>query len=97
MTASLWQQCLTRLQEELPSGEFGLWIRPLQAEFGDRSLTLYAANRFILDWVRDKYLLRINSLFTEICGADAPTLHFAVGRRPAAAAPRPRRPRAASS
>ena len=86
MTASLWQQCLTRLQEELPSGEFGLWIRPLQAEFGDRSLTLYAANRFILDWVRDKYLLRINSLFTEICGADAPTLHFAVGRRPAAAA-----------
>lgn len=86
MTASLWQQCLTRLQEELPSGEFGLWIRPLQAEFGDRSLTLYAANRFILDWVRDKYLLRINSLFTEICGADAPTLHFAVGRRPAVAA-----------
>ena len=85
MTASLWQQCLTRLQEELPSGEFGLWIRPLQAEFGDRSLTLYAANRFILDWVRDKYLLRINSLFTEICGADAPTLHFAVGRRPTAA------------
>ena len=87
MTASLWQQCLTRLQEELPSGEFGLWIRPLQAEFGDRSLTLYAANRFILDWVRDKYLLRINSLFTEICGADAPTLHFAVGRRPTAPAP----------
>ena len=83
MTASLWQQCLTRLQEELPSGEFGLWIRPLQAEYGDRSLTLYAANRFILDWVRDKYLLRINSLFTELCGADAPTLHFAVGRRPA--------------
>ena len=87
MTASLWQQCLTRLQEELPSGEFGLWIRPLLAEFGDRSLTLYAANRFILDWVRDKYLLRINSLFSEICGSDAPTLHFAVGRRPSAAAP----------
>ena len=86
MTASLWQQCLTRLQEELPSGEFGLWIRPLQAEFGDRSLTLYAANRFILDWVRDKYLLRINSLFSEICGSDAPTLRFAVGRRPTAAA-----------
>ena len=41
---------------------------------------------FILDWVRDKYLLRINSLFSEICGSDAPTLHFAVGRRPTAAA-----------
>jgi chromosomal replication initiator protein len=87
LTASLWQQCLTRLQEELPSGEFGLWIRPLQAEIGDHSLTLYAANRFILDWVRDKYLLRINSLFQEMCGSDAPTLHFAVGRRPSATTP----------
>lgn len=89
MTASLWQQCLTRLQEELPSGEFGLWIRPLQAEFGDHALTLYAANRFILDWVRDKYLLRINSLFQEFCGSDAPTLHFAVGRPSTVSVSRP--------
>ena len=59
MTGSLWQQCLNRLQDELPSGEFSMWIRPLQAEAGERTLTLYAPNRFILDWVRDKYLLRI--------------------------------------
>jgi chromosomal replication initiator protein len=31
-------------------------------------------------------LFCINSLFSEICGSDAPTLHFAVGRRPTAAA-----------
>jgi len=81
VTASLWQQCLNRLQDELPSGEFSMWIRPLQAESGDRSLTLYAPNRFILDWVRDKYLLRINGLIAEFCGSDAPQLRFDIGSR----------------
>ncbi len=34
-----------------------MWIRPLQAELSDNTLALYAPNRFVLDWVRDKYLL----------------------------------------
>jgi chromosomal replication initiation ATPase DnaA len=32
-----------------------MWIRPLQAELSDNTLALYAPNRFVLDWVRDKY------------------------------------------
>ena len=64
-----------------------MWIRPLQAELSDRMLTLYAPNRFILDWVRDKYLLRINALISEFCGADAPALRFDIGSRNHAAAP----------
>ncbi|MGL5949104.1 MAG: chromosomal replication initiator protein DnaA [Aeromonas sp.] len=82
MTASLWQQCLNRLQDELPSAEFSMWIRPLQAELSDNTLTLYAPNRFVLDWVRDKYLIRVNSIITEICGAQSPTLRFDIGSRP---------------
>lgn len=82
MTASLWQQCLNRLQDELPSAEFSMWIRPLQAELSDNTLTLYAPNRFVLDWVRDKYLLRVNGIINELCGADAPTLRFDIGNRP---------------
>ncbi|WP_409421466.1 chromosomal replication initiator protein DnaA [Pseudaeromonas sp. ZJS20] len=81
MTTSLWQHCLNRLQDELPSGEFSMWIRPLQAEVSDSTLTLYAPNRFILDWVRDKYLLRINGLIAEFCGSDAPALRFDIGSR----------------
>ena len=64
-----------------------MWIRPLQAELSDRMLTLYAPNRFILDWVRDKYLLRVNALIAEFCGADAPALRFDIGSRNHAAAP----------
>jgi len=58
-----------------------MWIRPLQAEVSDSALTLYAPNRFILDWVRDKYLLRINGLIAEFCGSDAPALRFDIGSR----------------
>ncbi len=51
MSLSLWQQCLARLQDELPATEFSMWIRPLQAELSDNTLALYAPNRFVLDWV----------------------------------------------
>ncbi|ARU92318.1 chromosomal replication initiator protein DnaA [Tatumella citrea] len=85
MSLTLWQQCLTRLQDELPATEFSMWIRPLQAELNDNTLALYAPNRFVLDWVRDKYINSINGLLNEFCGVDIPQLRFEVGARPAAA------------
>ncbi|WP_406665366.1 chromosomal replication initiator protein DnaA [Gallaecimonas sp. GXIMD1310] len=81
MGASLWQQCLDRLQDELPTQQFSMWIRPLQVELGDRALTLFAPNRFVLDWVRDKYMTRINELLGELCGSEAPSLFFEVGSK----------------
>ncbi|TMP64874.1 chromosomal replication initiator protein DnaA, partial [Pseudoalteromonas ruthenica] len=68
--------CLYVLQDELPSQQFSMWVRPLQAESTDDTLTIYAPNRFVLDWVREKYLNRINELLIEICGDEAPKLHF---------------------
>ena len=49
VSLSLWQQCLARLQDELPATEFSMWIRPLQAELSDNTLALYAPNR--LCWI----------------------------------------------
>ncbi|WP_276326039.1 DnaA N-terminal domain-containing protein, partial [Vibrio scophthalmi] len=88
MSSSLWLQCLQQLQEELPATEFSMWVRPLQAELSDNTLTLFAPNRFVLDWVRDKYLNSINRLLQEYCGNDIPNLRFEVGSRPVAA-PKP--------
>ncbi|SPP31827.1 Chromosomal replication initiator protein DnaA [Arsenophonus endosymbiont of Aleurodicus floccissimus] len=82
MSFSLWQQCLARLQDELPAAEFSMWIRPLQAELSDNTLALYAPNRFVLDWVRDKYINNINELLSDFCGSDVPTLKFEVGNKP---------------
>ena len=75
---SIWNQCLDRLQQDLPIQQFSMWIRPLQAELGDSHLTLYAPNRFVLDWVRDKYFSQINNLLSEFCGDKAPQLRFEV-------------------
>lgn len=82
MSCLLWQQCLTRLKDELPPAEFSMWIRPLQAQMSDNTLALYAPNRFVLDWVSDKYLDNINSLLNDLCGSDTPVLHFEVGSKP---------------
>lgn len=84
MEHSLWQRCLTVLQEELPAQQFSMWIRPLQCVVTDNILTLYAPNRFVLDWVRDKYVNRINELITMTDGEDPYLLRFDVGSKPLA-------------
>ncbi len=76
---SLWQRCLSALQEELPAQQFSMWIRPLQCVVNDNIMTLYAPNRFVLDWVRDKYVNRINELITLNDDADSYLLKFDVG------------------
>jgi chromosomal replication initiator protein len=58
-----------------------MWIRPLQAELRDNTLALYAPNRFVLDWVREKYLNNINRLLDDFCGAQKLQLYFAVGHK----------------
>lgn len=87
MAVTLWQQCVGRLQDELSAQQFSMWIRPLQAEMDGDTLVLYAPNRFVLDWVRDKYINIINQFFTEQLGSEAPKLRFDIGSKPAAQRP----------
>lgn len=91
MSVALWQQCLDYLQDELNSQQFNTWIRPLQAEVGEpNELSLLAPNRFVRDWVSDKYLKRINELLRELSPAKPPKVSLTVGSRRAAPAPQPR-------
>ena len=78
---SLWNQCLERLRQELPTQQFSMWIRPLVCDEQEGYVALYAPNRFVLDWVRDKYLDNITGLLREFAGADAPQLHLEVMTR----------------
>lgn len=91
MSVALWQQCLNSLQDELSSQQFNTWIRPLQAEDGETDeLCLLAPNRFVRDWVSDKYLKRINELLREVgSSSKPPKVRLTVGsRRAAAVSPR---------
>ncbi len=82
MEHSLWQRCLSILQEELPAQQFSMWIRPLQCVVEANVMTLYAPNRFVLDWVRDKYVNRINELVSLEQSGEPPLLRFDVGSIP---------------
>jgi chromosomal replication initiator protein len=66
----VWQRCIDCLQDELPSQQFNTWIKPLRAEVRDGTtggrLRLFAPNRFVKEWVVDKFLERINELVSEI-------------------------------
>lgn len=71
MSQAVWEKCLDYLQDELPVQQFNTWIRPLQVEDGDgqKTLRLIAPNRFIQDWVSDKFVLRITELYSELAGS----------------------------
>ena len=67
MAEVIWQHCLGHLQAELPTQQFNTWIKPLQIDSlsADQTVRLIAPNRFVKDWVVDKFLDRINELASE--------------------------------
>lgn len=82
MGNSLWPLCVDRLQNELPAQQFNTWIRPLQAEKNDQGIKLLAPNRFVLDWVSDKFLSRITELLGELSeGEPVPLVHMEIGSK----------------
>ncbi len=66
MSEAAWERCVDCLQEEVPSQQFNTWIRPLQCAVNGASLLLLAPNRFVKEWVIDKFQGRIEELLKEI-------------------------------
>ncbi|WP_434518276.1 chromosomal replication initiator protein DnaA [Pseudomonas sp. NFX1] len=81
MSVELWQQCVELLRDELPAQQFNTWIRPLQVEAEGDELRVYAPNRFVLDWVNEKYLGRLLELLGENGSGIAPALSLLIGSR----------------
>nr|WP_314875311.1 chromosomal replication initiator protein DnaA [uncultured Pseudomonas sp.] len=86
MSVELWQQCVELLRDELPAQQFNTWIRPLQVEAEGDELRVYAPNRFVLDWVNEKYLGRLLELLGEHGSGIAPALSLLIGSRRSSAA-----------
>ncbi|MGY8828480.1 MAG: chromosomal replication initiator protein DnaA [Pseudomonadales bacterium] len=81
MSVELWQQCVELLRDELPAQQFNTWIRPLQVEAEGDELRVYAPNRFVLDWVNEKYLSRLLELLTERTNGLVPALSLLIGSK----------------
>jgi chromosomal replication initiator protein len=93
VSVELWQQCVELLRDELPAQQFNTWIRPLQVESAGDELRVYAPNRFVLDWVNEKYMVRLLELLAERANGLAPALSLLIGSKrnaaPRMAAPIP--------
>ncbi|MEF8712276.1 MAG: chromosomal replication initiator protein DnaA [Accumulibacter sp.] len=82
--SSFWSSCLSQFEQELPSQQFNTWIRPLRLEGDDaRGLRLLAPNGFILKWVKERYLARIEALASEYFAAPV-NITLSLGERTAA-------------
>ena len=86
MAQGIWQQCLACLQEELPSQQFNTWIRPLKVNEDSGVIQLLAPNRFVQDWVRDKYFSRIRELVADYATDATHDVQLGVGSSTAPAA-----------
>jgi len=62
---SFWRFCLARFEKELPPQQYKTWIKPLRVQAEGNRLTLVAPNRFVLQWIRDKFLPHIEQLARE--------------------------------
>ncbi len=82
-----WEDCLDRLQAELPATQFNIWIQPLRPNLDGKRLRLLAPNRYIRDWVAERYLNRISELVREISAGELASVDLGVTETPAAAPP----------
>ena len=59
---TFWHYCLEHFQKELPPQQFLTWIKPLACSVDGNVVTLTAPNRFVLQWIRDRFFGRIQEL-----------------------------------
>ncbi len=91
MSESLWSRCLRVLESELPEQQFNTWLRPLQSIPRDGELCLLAPNHYVIEWVTQNTLPRIQELLRAFAEGEVPQVVLEVGTReiiaPAAPAP----------
>jgi chromosomal replication initiator protein len=61
-TRRTWADCLAVFERELTPQQFATWIRPLSCEASTGHWTLRAPNRFVLQWVKERFGHRIEAL-----------------------------------
>lgn len=70
--SEFWSACLNRFEQELPAQQFNTWIKGLQLvndDAGPTHFCLVAPNRFVMQWVRERYLSQIEALGQEFFSA----------------------------
>ncbi len=75
---NFWPACISRFESELSAQQFNTWIKPLYAEIDGDKVRICAPNRFVMQWVKDRFLKKIEQ-FAEELGFPDLKLEFVVG------------------
>jgi chromosomal replication initiator protein len=71
-TDSFWEACLAHFEGELSPQQFKTWIKPLHLTTNDQGLVLWVPNRFVLQWVKDRFLSAISDQAAQHFGRPMP-------------------------
>jgi len=75
----MWSNCLQRLEQELSDQQLNTWIRPLQVVEENNQIRLLAPNRFVLDWIKQNFHEKIQSILTELDSSQSIHLSIEIG------------------
>ncbi len=79
MTPTLWNRCLSQLENELTEQQLNTYIRPLQAHEESDVLRIMAPNRFVLSKVLNNFYQRIHEIATSISEHKDLTVDLVIG------------------
>lgn len=63
---NFWPTCLSRFEQELSTQQFNTWIKPLYAEVEGSTVRIIAPNRFVMQWVKDRFIKKIEQFAHEL-------------------------------
>ncbi|MGY8865756.1 MAG: DnaA N-terminal domain-containing protein, partial [Methylophagaceae bacterium] len=79
MPSSLWEKCLSHLEDELSVQQLNTWLRPLQAIETKDSLCLLAPNAYVQTWVQEQLEQRLNKLVANLTQDKISSVQVEVG------------------
>ncbi len=79
MSSSLWEKCLSHLEDELSVQQLNTWLRPLQAVETKDSLCLLAPNAYVQTWVQEQLEQRLNKLVASLTQNKISSIQIEVG------------------
>lgn len=74
---NFWKECLRHFNQVLTPQQFNTWIKPLAIEQADGGIRIIAPNRFVLQWIKDRFLTQIEETAATFF-QPAPTITFTV-------------------
>ena len=63
---NFWPTCLSRFEKELSAQQFNTWIKPLKTEFDNNAIRVLAPNKFVQQWVKERFLSKIETIAAEL-------------------------------